>query len=185
VLGFGALQLSSDRDPNVPHAEAPPARALDLAGLLARGGLQRWPALLNQAPPRIAAADANSRAALGYLHANCSHCHNDAGPLASMGMPMRQSVVDPSASATRTWLSLYGETSRFRKERGDRDEQQQALRIAPGRVDDSTLLLRMMSPHAMSRMPPIGVSVIDAAGIQLIRQWILNNDVSNPKEPKP
>ncbi|MCB2030347.1 MAG: hypothetical protein KDH18_17735, partial [Rhodoferax sp.] len=62
----------------------------------------------------------------------------------------------------------------------------EAQRIAPGRVDDSTLLQRMASPHVMSRMPPMGVSVVDVAGLQLIRQWILDHEhLSHLKEHAP
>lgn len=193
VLGFSALQLARERDPQAPHAEPLPPQALDLDGLLARGWLQLPlpPALAGrQPPPRVAARDATARAALGYLHANCGHCHNDTGPLAAMQLSLRQSVADAPASAARTWRSLYGQSSRFRGDRGDRGAedhapQQQALRVAPGQVDDSTLLLRMLSPHAMHRMPPIGVSVVDAAGIRLVRQWILDTDASTTQEKLP
>jgi hypothetical protein len=100
-------------------------------------------------------------------------------------MAMLQSVSQPAQSARRTWTSLYGQGSRFRSDRGDRAEQAAPQRIAPGRVDDSTLLVRMASTHAMSRMPPIGVSVVDVAGLQLIRQWILSLDFSHRKEIAP
>ena len=100
-----------------------------------------------------------------------------AGPLAPVGDPVR--------SARRTWASLYGQGSRFRSERGDRSEPAPPQRIAPGRVDDSTVLLRMASPHTMSRMPPIGVSVVDDAGLQFVRQWILSLDFSHRKEIAP
>src|SRR5687768_2042345 len=44
VLGFSALQLSPDRDPLAPHAEAPPDGAVDLASLAASGRLRGLPA---------------------------------------------------------------------------------------------------------------------------------------------
>ncbi|MCW5628518.1 MAG: hypothetical protein KIT47_06645 [Rhodoferax sp.] len=186
VLGFGALQLSPERDPQVPHAETPPPGHTDLADLQARGLLRLLPPDVARTPPRIAAGSAVARSALGYLHANCGHCHNDTGPLAAMDMALLQSVADAPGSARRTWASLYGKTSRFRADRGDRGDAGEAQRIAPGRVDDSTLLQRMASPHVMSRMPPMGVSVVDVAGLQLIRQWILDHEhLSHLKEHAP
>ena len=69
VLGFSALQLSSDRDPNAPHAGARGAGAADLRALVERGLVRNLPPSLVATPPRIAAADPIARAALGYLHA--------------------------------------------------------------------------------------------------------------------
>lgn len=185
VLGFSALQLSPDRDPHALHAEPASQHLVDLRSLQSRGLLRGLPATAIAQAPRIAAATALARSALGYLHGNCGHCHNDVGPLASLDMAMLQSVGDPVRSARRTWASLYGQGSRFHSERGDRSEPAPPQRIAPGRVDDSTVLLRMASPHTMSRMPPIGVSVVDAAGLQLVRQWILSLDFSHRKEIAP
>jgi mono/diheme cytochrome c family protein len=85
VLGFSALQLSADRDPLAPHATPAPAGSL-LADLAARGWLSGLPAALLQQPPRIQGRTAEERAALGWLHGNCGHCHNDRGPLASVGL---------------------------------------------------------------------------------------------------
>ena len=58
VLGFGALQLSSDRDPLAPHAETPAPGSVDLDALVERGLVtaldERW----TQSPPRVAARTA-------------------------------------------------------------------------------------------------------------------------------
>src|SRR5512144_618288 len=63
VLGFTALQLSSDRDPGAPHARTAHA-VLHLEDLLARGLLRGLPASLAATPPRIATPSADERAAL-------------------------------------------------------------------------------------------------------------------------
>ena len=73
VLGFSALQLSSDRDPLAPHADA--RSEIDLDGLLARGLIRNLPPGATR--PRIEGSSTVERAALGYLHGNCGHCHND------------------------------------------------------------------------------------------------------------
>src|SRR5918993_128381 len=54
VLGFGTLQLSSERDSGAPHAELQPEPHVDLKYLLDRGLLIGLPKALLDAPPRIA-----------------------------------------------------------------------------------------------------------------------------------
>lgn len=62
VLGFGALQLG------------------DLLPQLVRRGLVRHgPPAWRDRAPEIVAADDTERAARGYLHGNCAHCHHPAG----------------------------------------------------------------------------------------------------------
>jgi mono/diheme cytochrome c family protein len=90
VLGFSALQLSTDRDPNAPHREALPKDALDLKQLEQRGLLAHLP---ETAPPRIAARNPRERAALGYLYGNCSHCHNPRSPIAAVGLDLDQRIA--------------------------------------------------------------------------------------------
>ncbi len=91
VLGFSALQLSSDRDPLAPHATPAPPGSL-LPEIAARGWLEGLPATALRTPPRIAAATPAARAALGWLHGNCGHCHNGRGPLSSLGLSLARSV---------------------------------------------------------------------------------------------
>src|SRR5262249_2849079 len=61
VLGFSAIQLAA---PGMPGE-------IDLAMLVQQQRLTMPPA-----SPPIVPGTAIERAALGYLHANCSHCHN-------------------------------------------------------------------------------------------------------------
>jgi mono/diheme cytochrome c family protein len=93
VLGFSALQLSPDRDPFAPHADPAPAAQFDLRRLSSLGWLRGLPAALLERPPRIAASSPTARAALGYLHGNCGHCHNSTGPLAGIELVLAQSAV--------------------------------------------------------------------------------------------
>ncbi|HSD65863.1 MAG TPA: hypothetical protein VLF95_04135, partial [Vicinamibacteria bacterium] len=55
VLGFNALQLSPDRDPNAPHAERPGHDHLDLRALVDRGLVRGLAPFLLLNPPRIPA----------------------------------------------------------------------------------------------------------------------------------
>lgn len=104
--------------------------------------------------------------ALGYLHGNCGHCHNDAA-LPALDLSLQQKT-DAKASAVRTYASLIGRSSRFVPHGA----------ANPQRVD--VLVARMKSKDPLTRMPPLGVSIVDAAGVALISRWI-----QQPKEEAP
>jgi hypothetical protein len=167
VLGFSALQLSPDRDPLAPHADAPRAGDADLPALVAGRLLANLPPAMLGTPPRIAAPTATARAALGYLHGNCGHCHDPAGALDGLDLSLAQRADPGAGSVARTLQSLLDRTSRYRPP-GITD----ARRVALDRRNPSTLLLRLDSSSPLARMPPLGVQVIDAEGVALIERWI-------------
>jgi hypothetical protein len=175
VLGFSALQLSPDRDPLAPHAEPARASDVDLRKLVAGGHLRRLPQRLLDRAPGVAARSAVERAALGYLHGNCGHCHNAAGALTGLELVLAQEVNDPRASAERTVASLLGHSSRFRPHGAMKAE-----RIAAN-GDGSVLTLRMRSTNRFTQMPPLGVAVPDQQGIALVERWI-REQLTQPKE---
>ena len=177
VLGFTTLQLSPDRDPLAPHADAARGEPVDLRSLAARGLLGNLPQSLLERPPRIEAATPRARAALGYLHGNCGHCHNDTGPLKDLDLALAQPTGASDAGVTRTLRSLLDHTSRYRARGSDA-----ARRIVAGQPDASILVLRMQSTNPSARMPPLGVQGLDSDALALIRQWI-RDDVHPPKEP--
>ena len=113
-----------------------------------------------------------ARAALGYLHGNCGHCHNDAGALTGLELVLAQQADGAEQSAERTMQSLLGHSSRFRPQGSD-----SAQRVAR---DGGThmLTLRMKTNNPLARMPPLGVQQVDAEGVALIERWI-NQDLSN------
>lgn len=164
VLGVGALQLSPDRDALAPHAETPGPKDVDLRELHDRGLLRNLPSRLLEYPPRIAAASRRGRAALGYLHANCGHCHND-GPLADLDMTLQQSVAGSEESVARTLETLVGYRSELPLQNLD-------TRVVPGADDSSVLLRRMRSRNPLLQMPPLGTRVSDAEANALVAQWI-------------
>jgi hypothetical protein len=167
VLGFSALQLSPDRDPLAPHAEPPRAGDADLRTLVAGGRLVNLPPALLATPPRIAAPTATARAALGYLHGNCGHCHDPTGALDGLDLSLAQRADPGDGSVTRTLQSLLDRESRFRPQ-----GVTEARRVALDARNPSTLLLRLASTSPLARMPPLGVQVIDAEGIALVERWI-------------
>lgn len=180
VLGASALQLSTERDPLAPHQQAAQAGEADLRLLTERGWLHHLPRALLDTAPRIAAASATERAALGTLHANCGHCHNDDGAPVPVRLVLSQRVADPVASRERVLASIVDVPSRHRSRAPTAD----ARRIAPGHPERSVLALRMRSRDPRLQMPPLGTRLADPEGLALIERWIAN-DLSPRKEPSP
>jgi hypothetical protein len=116
--------------------------------------------------------------ALGYLHGNCGHCHNDAA-LPALDLTLQQRSTDPKASAARTYASLVGRASRFRPHGAAN-----AQRLVAGHPEQSVLISRMKSRDPLTRMPPLGVSVVDAEGVALISRWI-EQQIQQPQEEAP
>jgi hypothetical protein len=175
VLGFNALQLSSDRDPNAPHREAVPRDAIDLDELIASGVLKGLPKDALRTPPRIAGSSARERAALGYLYGNCSGCHNAEGPIASLGLNLDQTIA--SDKMQRALLTTVRVPSAFAIPNTEGTE-----RIKPGHAEASALAYRMSTRFAASQMPPLGTRLVDDEALELVRNWISNDLVEVGKE---
>ena len=158
VLGFSALQLSPDRDPDALHATAAGAHDVDLRGLVEAGLLENLPQTLLDRPPRITAASPDQRAALGYLHGNCGHCHNDpaeSGAGVPVDLLLAHSVSAPD-SGEAVLRSLRGAAGRFRA----------AGTAATTQAD--LVFDRMRSRDPRTQMPPLGTRVTDDAALALL-----------------
>jgi mono/diheme cytochrome c family protein len=167
VLGFGALQLSDDRDPLAPRQE-PPEGAVYLAELARRGLLQPLPTAWSEPPPRIVARTAGERAALGYLFGNCAGCHNPDGPLGRLGLDLDLDISVLLANGPPgAQTSAVGRPSQSRLPGAP-----SALRIAAGHPAESTVVARMRSRNPTARMPPVGTRLLDIDGVTLIERWI-------------
>ena len=173
VLGVSALQLSPDRDALAPHAETRKPGDVDLRGLIERGWLRNVPARMLQEAPRIVAETPEARAALGYLHANCGHCHNDNGSPPPVDLVLAQGTAGPG----KVLESLFSGTTRYRA-RGTHA----ARAIEPGKPHESMLVARMRSRHPQTQMPPLGTQATDSKALELIERWI-RNQPHTPKEP--
>jgi cytochrome c553 len=166
VLGFSALQLGSG------------GGAVDLAHLIALGVLRNAPAAWTTQPPRIAAASDLERAALGYLHANCGHCHNRSGNGVPLRLTLAQSALDPDASRRATLASAVAVEGRYRTP------------TLPGRhlidaqaPESSVLVARMSSREPRLQMPPLGTHILDNTGHALVERWIHHLSPSEEKQP--
>lgn len=175
VLGFTALQLSADRDPNAPHQEALAEGAVDLPALLREKRLRHAPAHWAKAQPAVAASSPTARAALGYLHGNCWGCHNEQDPVSSVGLSLRASLLAAQESEQPAVRTAVGVKSRFQTPGVDAEHR---LRIVPGDPEKSALLVRMRSRHPLRQMPPVGTKMVDEAAVALISRWVTETDVS-------
>ena len=164
VLGFSAVQLSPVRDPGAPHAGE---GAQDLATLAAGGHLKNLPAALLADPPRIPAASADERAALGYLHGNCGHCHNRSGRGVPVVLDLSLQWRDGQLDAGTVRRSMIGRRARYAPA-GDATERV----VAPGQPMHSLLRQRMHERDPRTRMPPLGTRLADAEGLARIDAWI-------------
>ena len=81
VLGFGALQLGPD-----------------LRRWMREGRLRHAPAGWRDRPPLVPGVTEAERAARGYLHANCGHCHHAAGGV-PVPLVLAQDVAGSAAPA--------------------------------------------------------------------------------------
>ncbi len=167
VLGFGALELSSDRDPLAPHAVAPTADSIDLAKLVLRGAIRNLPQALVARAPRIRAESPRERAVLGYLHANCSACHNSSGPLAEIGLDFEARLADGAEFESRAIASTLGLRARFVDAASNG-----CARIAAGDPEHSLVARRMSSRDAVTQMPPFGSHLADREALELVSSWI-------------
>jgi hypothetical protein len=168
VLGFSALQLSPDRDPGAPHAEA--MTHVDLKYLVDNGLIVGLPTSAREAP-RIMAASATERAALGYLHGNCGHCHNDQGSLQNIGLFLRQ------RSGTTGQPAIATTVGHPVKKPAPGQSPDAVLRIEPGHPERSGLMQRVASRYPALQMPPMGTELVDEEAVALLRRWAAEADV--------
>ena len=152
ILGFSALQLA-------PRSYDAPVRLSEAASQV----------LLSDAMPTLdVPGSPTERAALGYLHANCSHCHNQSAAARSSRKcfnPNERLSFDLDFTLHTDELGSVERTATYRTALGEVIER--------GRPDDSKAL-RLMSRRSggLEQMPPLGTERVDVQALQLIRSWI-------------
>lgn len=150
VLGFSAIQLA-------PRSYATPERLPAAAEQLLSTPLAEL-----DVP-----GSAEQRAALGYLHANCSHCHNQ-----SPSAQSKDKCVNPNQHLSFT-LDFTLHTDQLADV-----EHTATYRTAIGKVikagnPGGSKVLQMMGKRgAFAQMPPLGTEQVDTEGLATIRAWI-------------
>jgi hypothetical protein len=124
------------------------------------------------APPPAGAryrapGDEATSAALGYLHANCGHCHNPLGTSwPDTTMLLRLDVGETTPESTGIYRSAIGQKLNYFR------HPTITTRIVAGDPDASAVIFRMKSRVMKEGMPPIATEVIDPVGIGLVTRWI-------------
>jgi hypothetical protein len=147
VLGFSAVQLAQPTEPD----------ALNLDELIRLE-------LVSHVPPAVPRVPGNEteQAALGYLHANCSHCHN---------------ASRPKQAGSRCFDPEDDIDFLLRAEEGPAASETGAYRtttevIEPRKPNSSRLIELVNQRSRFSQMPPLASEVVDTAAVAALRRWI-------------
>jgi cytochrome c553 len=165
-LGFNALQLSTDRDPNAIHGEPLAPGMMTLATLVNEGRLSPARPELAANPPRIDASSPATRSVLGYFAGNCGMCHNRSGETTFDGPSLKHSDV---LNGDDVAAKLLGYATTWQVP----GQPEGASRMLNAAVPDaSAMLARMRSRRPSSQMPPLGTVLRDDQAIAAIEKWI-------------
>jgi hypothetical protein len=165
-LGFNALQLSTDRDPNAIHGEPLAPGMITLRTLVTERLLSPARPELVADPPRIRTSSPRTRAAIGYFTSNCGTCHNPAGETSFTGPSLKHSdVADGDAVAS----ALLGHATRWQV---PGQPEGGSFMLNADNPEASAMLARMRSRRPSSQMPPLGTNLRDDKAIDAIAQWL-------------
>jgi cytochrome c553 len=172
ILGFDALQLSDDRDPNALHAEPLTPEMVTLRTLVDADLLTPKRTELVTNPPRIEAGSPQTRAALGYLSTNCGNCHNRESSIASLGLSLKYRVRAAGSSDPARCSDALATTVGKRGHWVVPDAPQESRIINPGYPESSALVRRAKSRRPSSQMPPLGTVIADRQAVDLLTEWV-------------
>ncbi len=143
MLGLGAVQLSATVMDDLPVSE--PLPELEVSG----DGLD----------------------ALGYLHANCSHCHSPIGVARpDTDIDLSLSIHDRELTETGVYRTAVGVATR------SWIRPDYPLRVAPGDAARSALIARMGHRGDTDQMPPLATKRVDDDGLAIVKRWIADLD---------
>ncbi len=149
LAGVGAIQLSS------------PTGNGALSELSASGKLTQPPAGEFDPP-----GDGDVEAALGYLHGNCGHCHNDEHWLAGKRqLRLKLFVAEQTPEETLIYQTMGSKMSHL--------IEGSSVGVVPGKPAESQIWQRMQLRNGFG-MPPVGTEKVDTAAVTLIGDWITN-----------
>lgn len=166
-LGFTALQLSDDRDPNAIHGEPLSEEMVTLTDLLKDGILSSAPTDFIANPPRIRTSNPATRSVLGYLTANCMMCHGDGSDGTPLGpsLALRELLQDADAAVR----NLNGRPSAWQVPSAPGGH---SVVVHAGSPELSALFMRLRSRAPSSQMPPLGTVIRDQQAVDAIERWI-------------
>jgi hypothetical protein len=131
---------------------------------LQTGDVSKLP--LSAPPPAGTVYEAPNKA-LGYLHANCGHCHNPrGGGWQDSQMILRLDVEETDAATTKIVQTTVGQDLEAWLGHG------YAKRIVAGDPDQSAIFFRMSQRAMNVQMPPVATEFTDDTGLALVRAWI-------------
>lgn len=165
-LGFNALQLSPDRDPNAIHGEPLGVDAVTLRTLAREGRFGDRSEELAAAAPRIRTDDPRTRSVLGYLAANCGGCHNGRGEISALGPVLKYEEL--LRDGDRVARALVGHPTKWQV---PGVLEGQSMLIDHDAIDKSAILFRMRSRSPSSQMPPLGTVVRDIVALEQLTAW--------------
>lgn len=117
-------------------------------------------------PDPFGAADLGARAR-SYLDGNCSHCHMTGGYASQSALLLDFASTDPENPDAAANVGVCKQpTSAGGATCGN------VVDIVPGDPSKSIMMCRLDSVDPQVKMPPLGNRLIDAAGVQLIEDWI-------------
>jgi hypothetical protein len=158
VLGFAALQLSRPTDAT---RVGPTLSDLTTQKLLTA------PPVAGSEAAFAVPGDADTVAALGYLHANCGHCHNRNGTAwPDTQMVMRLGTVERDVVSSDVYRSLVGQGLQYW--RGGAITE----RVVAGDPGASAVVARMSTRGNDDQMPPLATEKLDPTGVAQVVSWI-------------
>ena len=112
--------------------------------------------------------DATARAALGYLHGNCAHCHNPSPRAVSFPTPFSLKILTAAATVAETdaFLTAVGVATEKFVHPGI------THRITASEPASSGVAYRMSVRGSTDEMPALGSELVDPDGLARITAWI-------------
>jgi len=158
VLGFSALQLDFDN---------PDPDELDLPELVAQGLLTNPPSGARSGSFPLPGDTTYQQPALGYMHANCGHCHNPTSNVFLNNTPMKLRLTVGNLGQLTSTEPYTTAVNQNGKAIGG------LMKIVdPNKPDMSIMIYRLESTNVSEKMPALGTEMLDPTGDTTLRDWI-------------
>jgi uncharacterized repeat protein (TIGR03806 family) len=159
ALGFSTWQLN--REHEYDGVLANQLGTLAHIGALQTTNQNEFIARLSRRPPLTNPYDTTANLTnrvRAYLHANCSHCHTEAGG--------GNSAMELTAKTKLENMHILDVRPQH-----DTFELPDARIIAPGHSERSVMFHRL-SHRGFGQMPPLSVNTVDEKAVELLKAWI-------------